>query len=116
VAFGGPLHLDEPPRVVHHDVHVGLRFGVLGVVEIEHGLPAEDADRDGRNLPVNGTARDLAALDEPGSCERQCDIATRDRGRARAAVGLQDVAIDRDRVFAERVAVDDGRKLRPMRR
>ena len=107
VSFGSPLHLDEAFGVVHHDVHVGLGLGVLGVVEIEHRLPAEDADRNRGDLPVHGIAGDLAGLDELRGGERQRDVAARDRGRTRAAVGLQDVAVDRDRVLAEGGAVDD---------
>src|SRR5690606_33744620 len=36
------------------------------------------------------------------------DIGARDRGRARAAVGLQHVAVERDRALAERLAIDAG--------
>jgi hypothetical protein len=91
--------LDETGGV-HDDVHVRFRFRVLGVIEIEHRLAAKDPDRHGRHLTVDGAARDLAALDEPRGRERQRDVAARDRGRARAAVGLQDVAVDGDGVLA----------------
>ena len=50
----------------------------------------------------------LPLFDELRGRQRQRDVAARDRGRARAAVGLQNVAVDRDRVLAERIAVDDG--------
>jgi hypothetical protein len=65
VALGRSLDLDETSGVVHDDVHVRFRFGVLGVVEIEHGLAAKMPTDTARDLTVDGTARDLAALDEP---------------------------------------------------
>src|SRR3982750_3361085 len=44
VAFGGTLQLDEAAAVVHHDVHVGVAGGILGIVQVEHGRAAIDAD------------------------------------------------------------------------
>ena len=38
VPFGGSLYLDKAAGVVHDDVHVRFRLGVLGVVEIEYRL------------------------------------------------------------------------------
>ena len=66
--------------------------------------------------PWIGIARDLAGLDELRGRQRQRDVAAGDRCRARAAVGLQDVAVDRDGVLAERVASTTARKLRPISR
>ena len=45
--LGGALHLDEAAVTGHDDVHVGLGGGVLGVVEVEHRIPRDDADADG---------------------------------------------------------------------
>jgi hypothetical protein len=108
VAFRGALHLDEPFRVVHHDVHVRLGLGVFRVVEVQDRDAVDDSDRQRRDLPVNRIALELARPDEMMGGKRQCDIAPRDRGGARAAVGLEHVAIDRDGAFAERASVDDG--------
>ena len=49
----------------------------------------------------------LPLFDELRGGQRERDVAAGDRGRSRAAVGLQNVAVDRDRVLAERIAVDD---------
>src|SRR5690606_32792780 len=46
VAFGGALELDEGAGVVHHHVHVGLGFGVLLIVQVQHRPAAINADRD----------------------------------------------------------------------
>ena len=93
----------NPPRVVHHDVHVGFGLGVLGVVEVEdrHALrrcrptpPRPDRGSD--------CARSCAPSTSCSRGERERDVAAGDRRGARAAVGLQHVAVDRDRVLAER--------------
>src|SRR5690348_5564421 len=44
IFFRRRLHLDEPAVAGHDDVHVGVGVGILGVVEIEHGHPVDDAD------------------------------------------------------------------------
>ena len=53
IALCGRLHLDEPAVAGHHDVHVRLGRRVLDVVEVEHGPPVDDADRDGGEVPVS---------------------------------------------------------------
>src|SRR5450432_4032751 len=34
VAFRRPLHFDECAAAVHHDIHVGFRIRILGIVQI----------------------------------------------------------------------------------
>ena len=64
---------------------------------------AETLSMQGRGLlPMNFFV--AAPLDRLG--ER--DVGARDRGRAGAAVGLQHVAVEHDRVLAEGLRVDDG--------
>ena len=100
MALGGALDLDEAARVVHYDVHVCLGFRVLLIVEVEDRHALEDADGDRGDLAVNRIARDLARGRELVGREREREIAAGDRGRARAAVRLQHVAVDGDRVLA----------------
>src|SRR5438093_53057 len=50
LALGCGLHLDETPVDGHDDVHVGLGARVLAVVEVEQGLPVDDADGHGGEL------------------------------------------------------------------
>ena len=50
---------------------------------------------------------ELALGDQPPAGELERDVAAGDRRAARAAVGLQHVAVDVDRALAERLEVDD---------
>ena len=107
MALGRALQLDEATTIGHHDVHVGLGLGVLGVVEIEHRRPFVQPDRHRRDLPVQRAAGQLAPRQQPRNGIRQRDVGTGDRRRARTAIGLQHVAIERDGAFAKRLEVDD---------
>ena len=75
---------------------------VLRVVEVEQRLAVDDADRDRGD-------RARERLREPEAVERALrrDVRAADRGAARAAVGLEDVAVEPDRPLAERLEVDD---------
>src|SRR5262245_1931994 len=52
--LGCPLHLDELAGARHHHVHVDLGRGVLGVVQIEHGLALHDSHAHRRHAVTNG--------------------------------------------------------------
>ena len=95
-ALGRRLHLDQAPVAGHDDVHVHVGRRVLLVVEVEERLAVDDPDGDG--------ADEVGRLGEPGLAggERQRDPGARDRRGARAAVGLEHVAVDPDRALAER--------------
>ena len=108
VTFGGALHFDEAAAVVHDDVHVGLGVGIFGVVEIQHRHARPDADRHRSDLAVNRAFAQHAFANQRVDRVDQRDVAAGDRRRARAAVGLQHVAIERDGAFAERLQIDDG--------
>ncbi len=105
-ALGGALHLDEAAAAGLDDVHVDVGGRVLLVVEVEQDRLAHLADRDGGHVvgdrQLGGGAR--AALLAQALDER--DEGAGDRGAARAAVGLQHVAVDPDRALAERLHVD----------
>ena len=103
----GRLHLDEPAVAGHDDVHVDLGGRVLGVVEVEQRLAVDDPDRDGGDRPGE-------RLREAEPVERAAggDVRAGDRRAARAAVGLQDVAVEPDRPLAERLEVDHARGAR----
>ena len=57
--------------------------------------------------PVSGIALELARLDQRLQRQPQGHVAAGDRGAARAAVGLEHVAVDVDAALAERLEVDD---------
>ena len=60
-----------------------------------------------RPMPVSGRRSMRSSADEARAAERERDVAAGDRRAARAAVGLQHVAVDVDRALAERREVDD---------
>src|SRR5437763_7452461 len=92
------LHFDEPPVTRHDDVHVDVGVRVLRVVEVEQSDAVDDPDRDGRD-------RAGERLREPEAVERapRRDVRAGDRRAARAAVRLQDVAVEIDGALAQRL-------------
>ena len=102
LALGRRLDLDEAAVRGHDDVHVRLRGRVLGIVEVEHRPAVDHPDRDGGDLAGQ-------RLREPEAVERPVGghVGARDRGAARAAVGLEDVAVEPERPLAERPEVAD---------
>src|SRR5215211_3876280 len=102
LCLGGRLHLDQAPAPGHRHVHVDLRARVLLVGQVEEGDAVDDADRYRRQRLTQGLA-------EPEAFERDArrDVRSRDRRTARAAVGLEDVAVEPDGALAERLVVRD---------
>ena len=107
LALGRALHLHEAPAARHDDVEVDLGARVLVVVEVEHRLALDDAAGDRGHARRERQLGQLARVDEGAERAVQRDVAAADRGAARAAVGLQDVAVDPHRALAERLEVDD---------
>jgi hypothetical protein len=94
-----------PPATGHHHVHVGVTTRILGVVKVENGRSLVDADRNGGDV-IAQRVDDQPALGQKmraGIIERQPGAG--DGGAARSAVGLQDVAVERNLAFAERLEV-----------
>jgi hypothetical protein len=82
-------------------------LGVFDVIEIDDRRAVHDADRDGSDLPVQRVRRECDARAQLGPWHRQAPRTPGDRRRARAAIGLQHVAVECDGAFAERAHVDD---------
>src|SRR5437867_13180285 len=104
--LGRALHLHELAAAGHDDVHVHLGARVLGVAEVEHRLPPDDADAD-RGDAVTDRGRWL----EPGDFRDRFgdrDEAARDGGGPCSAVRLDHVAVHPHRALAQLGAVDDG--------
>ena len=97
------MHLEQLSRGVGDDVEVHLGGEVLFVVEVEAQLAGDDSDAD----RSHGCAQRLLAAHAP---ERDADrhVASGDRRRAGAAVGLDDVAIDQHLPLAERGQIAGG--------
>ncbi len=101
----GRLHLHEAAIAHHHDVRIDLGPGVLGVVEVEQRLTIHDPTRHRRDRAVQRAALQPALLAQPQACQGERDVGAGDRSAASAAVGFQDVAVDIDRAFSERIEI-----------
>ena len=102
VPFGRALDFDEPAAIAHHDVHVGLGLRVLRVIEIEHGDTAADANRHRSDLAMQGQVVEQTTPFQSVAGIDQRHVAAGNRRGARAAIGLQHVAIERHRTLTER--------------
>ena len=106
LAFGGALHFDHAAVARHHHVHVGVAVRVLGIIEIKHRHAFKNADRDRGDRIADRRSGEQFFLQQITDCIVQCHIGAGNAGGARAAVGLNDVAIDLDGAFAQRLHVD----------
>src|SRR5688572_1478278 len=95
-SLGRALHLDEGPRAGHHDVAVDLGGGVLLVAEVEPRLPVDEADGHGGHAVDQEIVGHEPGIGQTSEGEREREVATRDRRRPCAGIGLQDVTVDRD--------------------
>src|SRR5690606_13901096 len=110
VALGGALQLDEAAAVVHHHVHVGVAVAVLGVIQVQDRHATVGADRHRDHGADHGRAPaallDLAAAYQQFDRVHQRHVGAGDGGGAGTAIGLDQVAIQGDGAFAQRLAVD----------
>src|SRR5690606_3607102 len=109
----GALQLDERAAVVHDHVHVRFGFRIFRVIQIEHGYAGPNTDRYRRDLTVNGAFSKYSLPDERRDRIAECNVTAGDRCRARAPIGLQDIAIKRDGALTKRLEVDDGAQCAP---
>ena len=94
-AFGRALHFDEAAGARHDDIHVGVAGRVFGVVEIEHGDAADRCrPKWRRRSRLIGDCCEQALVLQPGDRVVQRDEGAGDRRGARAAVGLDHIAIE----------------------
>ena len=105
-ALGGALHLDELAVAGHHDVHVGLGADVLLVGQVEPRHAVDDADPDRGHRAGQRLARRAPRPTQVGHGVGEGDVRPGDRRGAGAAVGLEHVAVEHDRVLPERLVVD----------
>jgi hypothetical protein len=103
----GGVHLDEQAGLRPDDVEVRVRLRVLHVSEIEHRLPGADPHRNGRDRLAERPPRDRPFAHELREGDRQRDARSGDRGAARPAVRLEDVAVEGDGPLAEPAQLDD---------
>src|SRR5918999_5322589 len=112
-ALGGGLDLHQAAVTGNHHVGVDLGGRVLGVVEVEQGLPVDDPARHRRHRPVERHPVELPPADESAQGELERHVATGDRGAASAAVGLEHVAVDPHGALAETLEVDHAAERAP---
>ena len=107
-ALGRALDLDDPARAGHHEIGVGAGLRILGIVEVEHRRALHDAAGDRGDVVDEHVLADHRAGAHPGERVVERHPGAGDRGGARAAVGLEHVAVDGDLALAERLQVDHG--------
>src|SRR5262245_28472714 len=101
-ALARALHLDEAALAGHHHVHVHVGAGILDIVEVDARVALHEADRDRSDRVLERGPRELVLVREPHERIVQRHERAVDRGGARAAIGLEHVAVERDRALAER--------------
>src|SRR6516164_585466 len=108
LALRRPLDLHEVPGTGADHVHVRLRRRVLRVAQVEPGLAVHDPDAHRRHRGDQRRALAPPAPLQPGDGVGEGQVTAGHRGGPGAAVGLQHVAVDDDRVLAERLVVHAG--------
>ena len=101
------MDLNELARRSHDHVHVGSCRTVLFVVQVQNLLVSIDAHTDSREGLLDRllVRFEHALALHPFKRIVESDICTRDGGAASAAIGLDRVAIDRDRALADDVGI-----------
>ena len=111
--FATALHFDELAAASHDDVRIHFGVFVLDVVEVEEGLAFVDACADRGDGIGEGVFRDAACVEEFLDGEASGQIGPGDRSGARAAIGLEHIAVEPEGVLTEFLEVDDGAKGAP---
>src|SRR5229473_6462006 len=105
LSLGRALDFDEAAIPGANDVHVHFGARVFVIFQIKQSRSVNDPDADGGNFGEDWRLFDFAFLQQPATSDRESYIRARDGRGARAAVGLQDVAVERNRAVAEHAAI-----------
>jgi hypothetical protein len=92
--FSCPLNLDHFRSGGGHHIHVDLGRLILGGVEIEQRLTADNADRDGCYLTDKGPPLQITLEKSRSDSLHGGDVCTRDARSARPTIGLQDITVE----------------------
>src|ERR1041384_7033173 len=103
--LGSALHLDEFSRAGHDKIHIHVGAAVFIVTEIQKDLAFDNADAHRGDGIFERTGGDHTALEPAAHRVGQRDVGAGDRRRARAAVGLDHVAVDPDGLFAQALQI-----------
>ena len=91
--------------LIHHEVHIGLCVGIFQITEVQDRFVVHNPHAHGGNLPDDGIDGKKSVLHQFMHGKRQRHIRARDGRGARAAVGLQHVAVQRDRSWPEQLHI-----------
>jgi hypothetical protein len=115
--LAGALQFDEFTGGIHHQIHVHRRAHVLGVTQVQQRRPLTMPTLTAAMAFEIGLSGQV--FSRPISFFTASDSATNGTGdgrRARAAVGLQHIAIHADCPFADFFQIQAARMERPMSR
>ena len=101
------MEFDEFATAGADDVHIDIGGRVFGVGEVEDGRAFENADTNCGYLANNRICADHTRFNKLSTCQRKRNVRTCDRSATRAAVGLDDVAIEIYLAFAQQFCVND---------
>ena len=104
--FGRALDLDDRGVGCGDHVQIDTRGAVFEVAEVERERAVDVTDADGRHLVAKWRPFEQAALFDHAERRRERHPAAGDGCGARAAVGFEHVAVERDRALAECLEVD----------
>ena len=99
--FARALHFDEVLGILHHDVHIDVGGGIFDIAEVAKRVATHNAHRDCGDAMLQDLLRDAETLLDFLHGNRECDKATDNAGRSRAAIGFNHIAVDHDGVLAE---------------
>src|SRR5579862_638803 len=105
--FARALDFDELAVLGQDDVEVDARAPVFLVIEIEQRDAPDDARADGGDVFLHRKPRQDFGCHERFARKHHRHAGAGYRGRPRAAVGLEDIAIHPHRARAEQVEIDD---------
>src|SRR5690606_11015629 len=92
------------------EIRIGLGIRVLIIIEVEYRSSLIDAAADPGDLLLDRIDRQRTLRHQLVHGEAQRHPRAGNRGGAGAAIGLDDVAIERDLAFAEQLEIGDGAK------
>jgi hypothetical protein len=111
--FGGRLHLDKMTAAGEDHVHINVGAGILFVAEVEHGDATDDTDAGGGDVISQRQLLDRLELNQLFERDGERHKRAGDGGGARAAIGLEDVAIEDHSALSESLLIDDGAQSPP---
>ena len=107
------LNLDYLARIRRHEIHIDFCPRILAIIEIQQLAAIDHAHRNGGNLAGERKARDLARVDPCHEGIVQRHPGSRHARGARAAIGLDYIAVDRHRELTEGAQIRDGTQASP---